>query len=394
LQSLQNADISGKVALIRVDFNVPLNQNFEITDDSRIRASLPTINFIIEGGGAVALLSHLGRPKNGFEQRYSLRHIVAPLSTLLGRDVRFISDCLSEEAYQICRNLRPGEVALLENVRFYKEETAGDPIFAQRLARLGDFYVNDAFGAAHRAHASTAVIAQYFAEKYAGFLLEKEITFANRALEAYTRPFVVFIGGAKVTDKIKVIENLLTRATHLFIGGAMAYTFFKALGYSVGASQVEQDALPLALTILAKAKKLGVTLVLPQDSIISQKIEAGSSTRIADNVALPEGWIGLDIGPKAIAQAEAILQDAQTILWNGPMGVFEIPDFAQGTLALARLIANQTEKGAFSLVGGGDSAAALAQSGVGNKISYVSTGGGAMLEYLEGKTLPGIAALS
>jgi phosphoglycerate kinase len=355
---------------------------------------LPTIHFILEKGGAVALVSHLGRPKNGFEQRYSLRHIVAPLSTLLGRDVRFIPDCFSEEAYQICRNLKPGEVALLENVRFYKEETAGDPIFAQRLARLGDFYVNDAFGAAHRAHASTAVIAQYFAEKYAGFLLEKEITFANRALEAYTRPFVVFIGGAKVTDKIKVIENLLTRATHLFIGGAMAYTFFKALGYSVGASRAEEDALPLASAILAKAKEVGVTLVLPEDSIISQQVEAGSPTRIADNVAIPEGWMGLDIGPKAIAQAEAILQGAQTILWNGPMGVFEIPDFAQGTLTLARLIANQTEKGAFSLVGGGDSAAALAQSGVADKISYVSTGGGAMLEYLEGKTLPGIAALS
>lgn len=394
MQSLYKAHISGKIALARVDFNVPLNDNFEITDDSRIRASLPTINFIIEKGGAVALLSHFGRPKNGFEDKYSLRHIVAHLSALLQRRVHFIPDCLSEEARQICRNLRPGEVALLENVRFYKEETAGDAIFAQRLAKLGDFYVNDAFGAAHRAHASTAVIAQYFQEKFAGFLLEKEIASANRVLEAYTKPFVVFIGGAKVTDKIKVIENLLGRVTHLFIGGAMAYTFFKALGYRVGASRTEEEALPFASAILEKAKELGVTLVLPEDSIISQTVEARSQRRIADNVAIPEGWMGLDMGPKAIAQAEAILQGAQTILWNGPMGVFEIPDFAKGTLALARLIANQTEKGAFSLVGGGDSAAALAQSGVWNKISYVSTGGGAMLEYLEGKILPGISALS
>ncbi|MCS6905333.1 MAG: phosphoglycerate kinase [Bacteroidia bacterium] len=393
MQSLRNAHLAGKRVVIRVDYNVPLNESLQITDDSRIRASLATISYVLENGASVVLLSHLGRPQGTPDLKYSLRPVALHLSRLLQRPIRFIENCVSYEAQEICRNLQPGEVVLCENIRFYKEETAGDLKFAEQLSKLGDIFVNDAFSVSHRAHASTTTIAQFFEEKFAGFLLEAEIQNANRILKNYQLPFVALIGGAKVSDKIKVVENLLERVTHLFIGGAMAYTFLKAQGYHIGKSRVEEASLSIAQAILEKASQQNVQLILPQDSVIALSLEPAAHTQVVASTVIPEEWIGVDIGPAAISQIQNVLEGAKTILWNGPMGVFEIPEFAKGTLALANLIAAQTQKGAFSLVGGGDSVAALTQSGLTDKISYVSMGGGALLEYLEGTILPGIASL-
>ncbi|RYY87403.1 MAG: phosphoglycerate kinase [Chitinophagaceae bacterium] len=388
-------NFSGRKALIRVDFNVPLDASFQITDDTRITATLPTIKKILADGGSVVLMSHLGRPKEGPADKYSLRHIVPHLSQLLGTDVQFATDCVGAEAEQKAAALQPGQVLLLENLRFHKEEEKGDKDFAQKLAKLGDVYVNDAFGTAHRAHASTAVIAQYFdaGNKLFGTVMEGEVKSAEKVLHASEKPFTAIIGGAKVSDKIMIIENLLDRATDIIIGGGMAYTFFKAMEGRIGSSLCEADRLDTARELLKKAEEKGVTIHLPSDSIIADKFAADAeiSSSLSNNI--PEGWMGLDIGPLACDMFTKVLHDSKTILWNGPMGVFEMEKFQHGTKAVAKAVAEATANGAFSLVGGGDSVAAVNQFGYNDKVSYVSTGGGAMLEYFEGKELPGIAAV-
>ncbi len=396
MPSFSSYNFSGKKALIRVDFNVPLNDKFEITDDTRMRAAVPTIKKILSDGGSVILMSHLGRPKDGPTDKYSLRHLVGHLKELLGGvNVEFANDCIGTEAKEKAAALRPGEVLLLENLRFYKEEEKGDKEFAKKLAALGDVYVNDAFGTAHRAHASTAVIADDFPadKKMFGLLMENEVKSAERVLTSAEKPFTAIMGGAKVSDKIVLIENLLQRADNIIIGGGMAYTFFKAQGGNVGNSLVEADRLDTAKEILQKAKEKNVKIYLPADSIIADKFDANANTGEADNNAIPSGWMGLDIGPKAIKEFSAVILDSKTILWNGPMGVFEMKKFQGGTRAVAEAIAEATRKGAFSLIGGGDSVAAINQFGYADKVSYVSTGGGAMLEFFEGKELPGIAAI-
>jgi phosphoglycerate kinase len=389
-------NFANKKALIRVDFNVPLDAQYNITDDTRITAAIPTIKKILNDGGSVILMSHLGRPKEGPTDKYSLKHLVAHISKLLGGiNVQFANDCIGEEAISKSGNLKPGEVLLLENLRFYKEEEKGDASFAEKLAHLGDVYVNDAFGTAHRAHASTAVIAQYFdaSEKMFGLLMENEVKSAEKVLNEAANPFTAILGGAKVSDKILIIENLLERANNIVIGGGMAYTFFKAQGGNVGNSLVEADRIETAKDLLEKAKAKGVNIVLPEDSIIADKFAADANTQISSNRDIPEGWMGLDIGPKAIQVISGIIAESKTILWNGPMGVFEMEKFQAGTKAIADAVADATNNGAFSLVGGGDSVAAVNQFGYNDKVSYVSTGGGAMLEYFEGKELPGIAAI-
>lgn len=383
-------------ALIRVDFNVPLDkQTFAITDDNRIRAAIPTIQKILQDGGSVILMSHLGRPKEGPENKYSLVHLVKHLEQVLSRPVQFASDCIGQDALDLSANLKPGEVLLLENLRFYKEEEKGDKAFAEKLSKLGTFWVNDAFGTAHRAHASTAVIAEFFpAEKRSfGFLMEGEVKAAEQVLHQAIPPFTAIIGGAKVSDKILIIENLLNRATDIIIGGGMAYTFKKALGGQIGGSLCEEDRLELAKSILDQAAQKGVQIHLPEDSIIADKFAADANTQTADSDAIPAGWMGLDIGPKAQAKFAEVIQRSKTVLWNGPMGVFEMAAFQAGTKAIAVAVADATKVGAFSLVGGGDSVAAVNQFGFHDQVSYVSTGGGAMLEYFEGKVLPGIAAV-
>lgn len=383
-------------ALIRVDFNVPLDkQTFAITDDNRIRAAIPTIQKILQDGGSVILMSHLGRPKEGPENKYSLVHLVKHLEQVLSRPVQFASDCIGQDALDLSANLKPGEVLLLENLRFYKEEEKGDKAFAEKLSKLGTFWVNDAFGTAHRAHASTAVIAEFFpAEKRSfGFLMEGEVKAAEQVLHQAIPPFTAIIGGAKVSDKILIIENLLNRATDIIIGGGMAYTFKKALGGQIGGSLCEEDRLELAKSILDQAAQKGVQIHLPEDSIIADKFAADANTQTADSDAIPAGWMGLDIGLKAQAKFAEVIQRSKTVLWNGPMGVFEMAAFQAGTKAIAVAVADATKVGAFSLVGGGDSVAAVNQFGFHDQVSYVSTGGGAMLEYFEGKVLPGIAAV-
>jgi phosphoglycerate kinase len=382
-------------ALIRVDFNVPLNDKFEITDDTRMSAAVPTIEKILKDGGSVILMSHLGRPKDGPTDKYSLKHLVPHLQELLKTPVEFANDCIGEEAVNKAGALKSGQVLLLENLRFYKEEEKGDKGFAEKLSKLGDVYVNDAFGTAHRAHASTAVIAQFFPKekKMFGLLMESEVASAEKVLHQAQKPFVAIIGGAKVSDKILIIENLLERATDIIIGGGMAYTFIKALGGKIGNSLCENDRLDTAKELCAKAEARGVRIHLPSDSIIADKFAADANDSTAPSNNIPDGWMGLDIGENACEQFTNVIHQSKTILWNGPMGVFEMEKFQRGTRGVARAVAEATAKGAFSLVGGGDSVAAVNQFGYADKVSYVSTGGGAMLEYFEGKELPGIAAV-
>jgi len=394
MKTIEDFEFRDKRALIRVDFNVPLNANHEITDDTRIRAAVPTVKHILGAGGSVVLMSHMGRPKDAPEDKYSLKHIVDHLSDALNTKVAFATDCVSDQAFEQSKALAPGQVLLLENLRFYAEEKRGDEAFAKKLAAHGDIYINDAFGTAHRAHASTAVIAQFFKEKGCGYVMNAEIENAKKVLETGEKPLTAIMGGAKISDKILIIEQLLDRVDHLIIGGGMSYTFFKAMGGSIGNSLVEEDKLDLAKSLIQKAKTLGVSLDLPIDSIVADDFKNEANTKVALNHAIEEGWMGLDIGPQAAEVFAGIIQKSKTILWNGPMGVFEMENFAQGTKAVAEAIVSATEKGAFSLIGGGDSAAAVNSLGYGNQVSYVSTGGGALLEYMEGKTLPGVAALS
>lgn len=397
MSKFSDHNFANEKALIRVDFNVPLDkQSLAITDDTRMRAAVPTIKKILEDGGSVILMSHLGRPKEGPEDKYSLKHLISHLSELLGTDVQFADDCIGKQATDKASALQPGQVLLLENLRFYKQEEKGDENFAQQLAKLGDVYVNDAFGTAHRAHASTAVIAKCFAadKKMFGLLMEGEVSSAEKVLHQSQKPFVAIIGGAKVSDKILIIENLLERATDIIIGGGMAYTFMKARGGKIGNSLCEDDRLDTAKDLLKKATEKNVSIHLPEDSVIADKFDKDANTKVTMSDAIPDGWMGLDIGPKAQGVFAEVIRKSKTILWNGPMGVFEMQKFQAGTKAIADAVAESTQNGAFSLVGGGDSVAAVNQFGYTDKVSYVSTGGGAMLEYFEGKVLPGIAAIN
>lgn len=393
MKTVDSYNFSGKRALIRVDFNVPLNDKFEITDDNRLRAALPTIKKILSDGGSVVLMSHLGRPKQGPEEKFSLNHVVGYLSDKLGVDVQFASDCIGAEAEAKSAALKPGEVLVLENLRFYKEETKGDVDFAKKLSAHGDVWVNDAFGTAHRAHASTAVIAQFFADKVCGYVIEAELVNAEKVLKSGERPLTAIMGGAKISDKILIIENLLDRVDNLLIGGGMAYTFFKAMGGKIGASLCEEEKLDLAKSLIEKAKSLGVNLLLPVDSITADAFDNNANIEVTDNMNIKDGYMGLDIGPKAVEEFKEVISNSKTVLWNGPMGVFEMSNFANGTKEAAAAVVACTEAGGFSLIGGGDSAAAVNILGYGDKVSYVSTGGGALLEYMEGKVLPGVAAL-
>ncbi|HEV7350709.1 phosphoglycerate kinase [Telluribacter sp.] len=394
MRTLDSYDFSGKKALVRVDFNVPLNDKFEITDDTRIKATVPTITKILNDGGACILMSHLGRPKNGPTEKYSLKHLVTPLSLIFGRTVKFADDCIGEQATGLAANLQPGEILLLENLRFYKEEEKGDEEFAQKLAKLGDVWVMDAFGTAHRAHASTAVIGQYFPDKVCGYVMQAELDNAQRILEHAERPFTAIMGGAKISDKILIIERLLDNVDNLIIGGGMSYTFSKAKGGNIGKSLLEADKQDLTLEILEKAKSKGVNIILPLDNVIADDFSNDANRQTVKAGEIPDGWEGLDIGPESVKLFLDIVANSKTILWNGPMGVFEFPNFAVGTNAIAEAVVKATEENdAFSLIGGGDSASAVNNAGYGDRVSYVSTGGGALLEYMEGKTLPGVAAL-
>jgi phosphoglycerate kinase len=402
MQTVDSINFKGKRALIRVDFNVPFDKQFNITDDTRIRAALPTIQKILNDGGSVVLMSHLGRPLKKLKddgtvdtEKFSLKHVVKHLSTLLNKEVQFSNDCVEEESRILSNNLKAGQILLLENTRFHKGEEKGDEAFAAQLAYHGDVYVNDAFGSAHRAHASTTIVAKHFSNdnKCFGYLMAAEVANADKVLNKAEKPFTAILGGAKVSDKILIIENLLNIADTIIIGGGMAYTFFKAKGGSIGNSLVEEDKLALALEVLERAKAKGVEIVLPEDSIIADKFDNAAKTQIADNMDIPEGWMGLDIGHNAIAAFECVIKKSKTILWNGPMGVFEMNNFQNGTKSIAVAVADATKHGAFSLVGGGDSVAAVNKFGLANNVSYISTGGGALLEFFEGKTLPGVAAL-
>lgn len=395
MHNFEDYNFKGKKALIRVDFNVPLNEKFEITDDTRITAAVPTIKKILADGGSVILMSHLGRPKEGPTDKYSLRHLVNYISKLIGVNVDFANDAIGAEASAKAASLEAGGVLLLENLRFHKEEEKGDKDFAEKLSKLGDVYVNDAFGTAHRAHASTAVIANYFSKenKLFGLVMEGEVKSAEKVLHQAEKPFTAIIGGAKVSDKILIIENLLNRADNIIIGGGMAYTFFKARGGNIGNSLCEDDRLDTAKDILEKAKAKGIQILLPEDAVIANKFSNDADIKHSQSDEIPEGWMGLDIGEKARANFADVIANSKTVLWNGPMGVFEMENFSKGTESVARAIAKATENGAFTLVGGGDSVAAINKFKLGEQVSYVSTGGGALLEYFEGKTLPGIAAI-
>ncbi|WP_396187661.1 phosphoglycerate kinase [Flavobacterium sp.] len=393
MKTIFDINFQGKKALIRVDFNVPLDENFNVTDANRIEAAQPTIAKILKDGGAVILMSHLGRPK-GKEDKYSLKHIVSKIEEVFGKPVKFAEDCRGEVAQKAAAELQMGEILLLENLRFYSEEEAGDIAFSRELASLGDVYVNDAFGTAHRAHASTTIIANEFPnDKCFGALLAKEIESIDKVLKDSEKPVTAILGGSKVSTKITIIENILDKIDHMIIGGGMTFTFIKALGGSVGNSICEDDKMELALEILEKAKAKGVQIHLPIDVLAADAFSNDANTQVVDVKAIPSGWQGLDAGPKTLAEIKEVIAKSRTILWNGPIGVFELPSFANGTIALGEFIAEATKNGAFSLVGGGDSVAAVKQFGLESKVSYVSTGGGAMLEMLEGKTLPGIAAI-
>ena len=393
MQTLQEFDFKDKKALIRVDFNVPLDENFSVTDDTRITAAKPTIDYILNAGGSVILMSHLGRPK-GKEEKYSLNHIVSKTSEILGRQVKFVNDSRGDLVKQAAANLKPGEILLLENLRFYKEEEDGDRAFAEELASLGDIYVNDAFGTAHRAHASTTIIADFFPKnKTFGLLLAKEIESLEKVLKNSEKPVTAVLGGSKVSSKITVIKNILDKVDHMIIGGGMTFTFIKALGGNIGDSICEDDKLELALEILSKAQQKNVQIHIPVDVIAANAFSNDAETQVVDVRHIPDGWQGLDAGPKSLVNFKEVILKSKTILWNGPLGVFEMEKFANGTIQLGKFIAEATEKGAFSLVGGGDSVSAVKQFGLEDNMSYVSTGGGAMLEMLEGKALPGIAAI-
>ena len=393
MKSISSLSLAGKKVLVRVDFNVPLTADFQVSDDTRLRATLPTIMHILEAGASLILMSHLGRPKDGPTDKYSLRHIVPTLEKMIGKPVQFANDCIGAEASEKAAALQPGEILLLENLRFYKEEEKGDIGFAEKLSKLGNVYVNDAFGTAHRAHASTAVMAQFFTEKAAGFVMAAEIENAKKVLDSAQKPYVAIMGGAKVSDKILIIENLLDRIDHLIIGGGMAYTFWKAKGGVIGNSLLEEDRLETCLRILDLAKEKGVEVHLPMDSTIADAFSNEAQKTNCESMEIPAGWMGLDIGQKARQDFREVVLKCKTVLWNGPMGVFEMPAFAEGTKTIAHAVVEATANGAYSLIGGGDSAAAVNQLGFGDQVSYVSTGGGALLEYMEGKVLPGVAAL-
>lgn len=394
MQYLDQADIAGKRVLVRVDFNVPLNADFEVTDDRRIHEAIPTIQHILDNGGSAVLMSHLGRPKDGPEDKFSLRHAIPALQQYISAEVKFADDCISEEAFAMSADLKPGQVLLLNNLRFYKEEKKGDEDFAAKLAKHGDLYANDAFGTAHRAHASTTIVAKHFPEaKYCGFLLKKEIINAEKVVNSTDRPICAIMGGAKVSDKLLLVENLLDKVDYILVGGGMAYTFLRAKGYRIGTSLLESDLIATAANILKKAVAKNVKILTPVDSVVSSEFGEGGTIKVVRNEEMPDDMMGLDIGPKTFEYYFDAIMDSKIILWNGPMGVFEMDSFSKGTQAVAEAVAKATEKGAFSLIGGGDSAAAVKKFGLESKVSYVSTGGGALLEYLEGKTLPGIAAL-
>ncbi len=394
MKNINGYSFEGKKAIVRVDFNVPLDSDFRVTDDNRIRGALPTIKKIVDDGGAAVLMSHLGRPKSGPEEKFSVKHIVPELEKLTGRDVKFAPDCIGEETLEMKKNLKPGDILLLENLRFYKEETKGDEDFASRLAEGCDVYVNDAFGTAHRAHASTTIIARFFPdEKLFGFLINSELENMDRLMHMPEEPFTAIMGGAKVSDKIQLIENMLDRIDNLIIGGGMAYTFIKAQGGEIGDSLCEDDRLDTALDIIRIAKEKDVSIFLPSDSVNGDKFDAEANVRLTAADSIDKGWMGLDIGIETIKEYSSVIERSKTILWNGPMGVFEMEKFSNGTSEIAKAIAEATDKGAFSLIGGGDSVAAINKNKLADRVSYVSTGGGAMLEYMEGKELPGIAAI-
>ncbi len=395
MKTVDHFNFAGYKALIRVDFNVPLDKiNFSVTDDTRLRAAVPTINKILKDGGSVILMSHLGRPKEGPADKYSLKHVVGSISDLLNTEVKFATDCIGPIAEKAAADLKPGQVLLLENLRFYKEEEKGDEAFSKKLASLGDVYVNDAFGTAHRRHASTAVVAESFpGKKFFGYVMANELANADKVLHHAARPFTAITGGAKVSDKILIIEQLLDKVDHLIIGGGMSYTFFRAMGGKTGSSLCEEDKLDLALQILEKAKAKGVSVHLPSDSVIADQFSNEANHRVTSSDEIPDGWMGLDIGPQAAAAFADVIAGSKTILWNGPMGVFEMSHFESGTKTVAAAIVTATSNGAFSLIGGGDSAAAINKFGWGDQVSYVSTGGGALLEYIEGKVLPGVETL-
>lgn len=395
MNTIDNLNFSGKRALIRVDFNVPLDEDFNITDDNRMVGAVPTIQKILKDGGSVILMSHLGRPKEGSTDKYSLKHLVNHLSGLLGKEVQFASDCIGEDAQAKSRSLKSGDVLLLENLRFYKEEEKGDEAFAGKLAALGEVYVNDAFGTAHRAHASTAIIAKFFpGAKYFGYLMAAELDNAERILNHADRPFTAIMGGAKVSDKILLIEKLLEKVDNLIIGGGMAYTFARAQGGQIGTSLCENDKLDLALSLIEKAKAKNVKLYLPVDTTIADAFSPDAKTDFVKFGEIKGDWMGLDIGPETANLFASVISESKTLLWNGPMGVFEMEKFEVGTRAIAKAVVEATAGGAFSLIGGGDSAAAVSKFGLEDQVSYVSTGGGALLEYMEGKELPGVKAIN
>lgn len=394
MKTVDNFNFSGHKALIRVDFNVPLNDAFEITDDTRIRAAIPTITKILKDGGAVILMSHLGRPKDGPAEKYSLKHVVSHLSKLLNIPVSFANDCIGDDAYASSKALKPGEVLILENLRFYKQEEKGDLDFAKKLSEHGTFYVNDAFGTAHRAHASTAVIAQFFpTNKCFGYVMSGELASVNKVLTQSEKPFTAIMGGAKVSDKILILEQLINKANNIIIGGGMAFTFVKALGGTIGKSLVEDDRLETALKILNDAKAKGVNIYIPVDAVVADNFANDANKKTVDVKAIPDGWMGLDIGPETEKIYAEVIANSKTILWNGPMGVFEMSSFEQGTKSAAEAIVKATKHGAYSLIGGGDSVAAINKYKYASDVSYVSTGGGALLEYIESGSLPGVDAI-